>query len=342
MELRLDQIDAGHLLGDGVLDLDTRVALDEIVLAGVRRHQELDGAGVEVVRRLHQLDGIGENPLPKRVVEAGRRRRLDDFLIAQLNRAVALVQVQDVALAVGQDLHLDVAWTLDQFLYEQGTIAEGARGLTAAAFERLGHGLRVPDLAHAPATTTARGLEHDGVAQLLRGGCSAISRFQSFAATGHDGNPERRRQRAGADLVTEQGQRLRRRADERQTRSGAAVSESGVLGQKTVSRMDAVATALLRDGNQCLGIEIRPDGIVRRPVADFEGDGRDTRVQRQSVHRGEHTDRFDAEVGCRLGDTDRDLAAIADEDSLEHARDCSTEVTGHHTCWKRPVSRSPC
>jgi hypothetical protein len=44
-DLRLDQIDAGDALGDGVLDLDARIDLDEIELAGVGVLQELDGAG---------------------------------------------------------------------------------------------------------------------------------------------------------------------------------------------------------------------------------------------------------------------------------------------------------
>ena len=35
-ELGLDEVDAGDLLGDGVLDLDARVALDEEVLAASR------------------------------------------------------------------------------------------------------------------------------------------------------------------------------------------------------------------------------------------------------------------------------------------------------------------
>ena len=34
-ELGLDEVDARHLLGDRVLDLDARVALDEEVLAGL-------------------------------------------------------------------------------------------------------------------------------------------------------------------------------------------------------------------------------------------------------------------------------------------------------------------
>ena len=43
LELRLHQVDAGHLLGHGVLHLDARVAFDEEVLARVRLDQELHG-----------------------------------------------------------------------------------------------------------------------------------------------------------------------------------------------------------------------------------------------------------------------------------------------------------
>ena len=43
------------------------------------------------------------------VAHAGGGRFLDHLLVAALEGAVALEQVDDVALAVGEDLHLDVA-----------------------------------------------------------------------------------------------------------------------------------------------------------------------------------------------------------------------------------------
>jgi hypothetical protein len=45
----LHDVDAGHLLGHGVLDLHARVDLDEVEGAGVHIHQELDRAGAFVV-----------------------------------------------------------------------------------------------------------------------------------------------------------------------------------------------------------------------------------------------------------------------------------------------------
>ena len=48
----LDDVDAGDHFGDGVLDLDARIDLDEVELARVGIDQELDGAGVLVADAL--------------------------------------------------------------------------------------------------------------------------------------------------------------------------------------------------------------------------------------------------------------------------------------------------
>ena len=49
-QLPLDEVEPGHELGDGVLDLETRVHLEEEELAVLV--EELDGAGVHVAARL--------------------------------------------------------------------------------------------------------------------------------------------------------------------------------------------------------------------------------------------------------------------------------------------------
>ena len=45
-DLALDDVDAGDDFGDGVLDLDARVHLDEEELAAVQIEQEFDRAGI--------------------------------------------------------------------------------------------------------------------------------------------------------------------------------------------------------------------------------------------------------------------------------------------------------
>ena len=128
-ELGLHQIHAGDLFGDGVLDLDAGVALDEEVLAGLGHDEELDGAGVAVAGRARQREGVGEDTLPQRRVEPRRRRDLHHLLVADLHRAVALVEVHHLAVVVGQDLHLDVPGSRNEALQEQAAVVEGGARL---------------------------------------------------------------------------------------------------------------------------------------------------------------------------------------------------------------------
>ena len=102
--------------------------------------QELDRAGVHVVaRRGRACTASSRMRWRSAGVEVRRRRDLDDLLVAQLHRAVALEEVHDVALAVGQHLHLDVARPRDELLEEHRAVAERRLGLALAAGEGLGH-----------------------------------------------------------------------------------------------------------------------------------------------------------------------------------------------------------
>ena len=134
-----------------MLDLDARIALDEEVLAGLGVHQELDGAGILVARGAGELDRIGQDALAQALVEVGRGGDLDDLLVAQLHRAVALEEMHDIALAVAQHLHLDVPRPRHDLLQEEGAIAERRLGLALAAREGLVHLLRLRHGAHAAA-----------------------------------------------------------------------------------------------------------------------------------------------------------------------------------------------
>ncbi len=63
--------------------------------------------------------------------DEGRRSFFDDFLVAALDRAIALAQVNDVALVIAENLKLDVMWVLNVFLDVNPGIAEGFLGLGA-------------------------------------------------------------------------------------------------------------------------------------------------------------------------------------------------------------------
>ena len=65
-DLALDDVDSGDDLGDGVLDLEPGIDLDEVERAGLVIDQELDGAGVLVAdlpadRECRLADGVAEH-----------------------------------------------------------------------------------------------------------------------------------------------------------------------------------------------------------------------------------------------------------------------------------------
>ncbi len=97
----LDEVDAGDELGDGMLDLEARVHLQEVE-ALVLPCDELDGAGGVVVHGLGQRDGLLAHLAAGGLVEQRRRRLLDDLLVAALDRAFALAEIDDVAVLVAR------------------------------------------------------------------------------------------------------------------------------------------------------------------------------------------------------------------------------------------------
>ncbi len=130
--LLLDEVDARHEFGDGMLDLQPCVHLDEEELVGpVAGHEELDCSGAPIVDGCRGRAGSGAQAFPGRRVDDGRRRLLHDLLVSTLERALALAEVDDVPVGVGEHLHLDMARALDEPFEQQRVVAErGGRDAT--------------------------------------------------------------------------------------------------------------------------------------------------------------------------------------------------------------------
>src|SRR5690606_19075491 len=109
VDLRLDDVDAGHLLGDRMLHLDARIDLDAVELPAIGVLEELDGAGADIMRLARDLQSVAAEFLALCVREIGSRRPFHDLLVAALDRAVALEQVDGIAVGVAEYLHLDMA-----------------------------------------------------------------------------------------------------------------------------------------------------------------------------------------------------------------------------------------
>src|SRR6185503_15707565 len=129
-----DEVAAGDELRHRMLDLEAGVHLEEEEGAAVRE-EELARPGALVADGLRDPERrVGEAAAGRRA--DGRRRRLfEDLLVAALDRAVALAEMDAVAVAVEQELDLDVARSLDQPLEDEPVVAERGQRLAPSSRE---------------------------------------------------------------------------------------------------------------------------------------------------------------------------------------------------------------
>src|SRR5690606_18401641 len=106
LDLLLEDVDTGDHLGDRMLHLDTGVHLDEEELTVLV--EKLEGAGAAVTQLDTGLYAAGLDFGTGLLVNARGRRFLDDLLVAALQRAVPIAQMNGIALTVGQHLNFHV------------------------------------------------------------------------------------------------------------------------------------------------------------------------------------------------------------------------------------------
>ena len=120
-----------------------------------------------VADRLGERDRLLAHLAPRRLVEERRRRLLDHLLVAALDRAFALAEIDDVAVLVAEHLDLDMAGIDDELLDEDPVVAEGGRRLRLRPREALRDLAGRMGDAHALAAAAGRGLDHHRIADLV-------------------------------------------------------------------------------------------------------------------------------------------------------------------------------
>ena len=132
------KVQAGDDFRHRVLHLDAGVHLDKEPLVAVEIVEELDRARVVVADLPGQSGGRIAEFLDDILGQSEGRGYLDDLLVAALHGAVALEEVDDVAVAVAQDLNFDVFGSGDVLFQEDRRIAEGAFGFALGFIEKTG------------------------------------------------------------------------------------------------------------------------------------------------------------------------------------------------------------
>ena len=117
----------------------------------------------------------------------GRRALLDHLLVAPLQRAVALEEMDDVAVLVAEHLHFDVARRDDVFLDQHARIAERRLGLARApTSSAASNSTCVVDAAHAAPAAARDRLDQHGIADLVGLLLEEFRRLVVAVIAGHD------------------------------------------------------------------------------------------------------------------------------------------------------------
>ena len=126
-QLLSDDIDATDHLGDRMLYLYPGVHLNKV--KRVVLEQEFEGARTPIIHVETRTHACLTDFISQCVVNAWRRRLFDDLLVSALQGAIAIAQVNGIALPVGQYLNLDVTRTLQKFLHVHHGRAESGLSL---------------------------------------------------------------------------------------------------------------------------------------------------------------------------------------------------------------------
>ena len=262
-DLRAHQINPGDAFGDGVLDLDTRIHLNEEPVIVVHVIEKLDRAGVVVADAFGELDRGLAKLLAHRRIQVHGRRDFDDFLIASLHRTIAFVQMDDVAVLVAENLHLDMLGAGNVALQEHRGIAESIERLVLG-FGEQGRKLRgFFDHPHAAATATEGRLDDEWKTDVMGDGERFVRIGDGLLGARQGRHIEGVGQGAGGGLVAHFFQQVRRWSDERYTLAGTGPGEVGIFRQKPIARMDHRDALLFGECDDALDIQIGTDGPLR-------------------------------------------------------------------------------
>ncbi len=318
-QLPFDQIDAGDGFRHRVFDLQPGVHLHEPDAVGLQPvggvGDELDGACALIVHGLGGAHSGGGDGVARGLIHPGRRRLFDHLLVAALQRAVAFMQVDDVALAVAEDLHLDMTRTGDVALDQHARIAEGRLPLALGRGQIFSEVLGPVDLAHPLAAAAGDRLDQHREADAVRLGAQGLQRLVLALIAGGDGHARLDHQLFRCVFQTHGADRRRLGADPDDASRRHRLGEVGVFGQEAIAGVDGLRPRRLGRRQHLGRVQI---GLARRRRADQHRLVRLAHMQGVGVGLGIDGDGAQAHATGGAEDAAGDLAAIGDQDGFEH------------------------
>ncbi len=291
-----------------MLDLQPRIHLKEIE-ALVLPRDKLDGSGGIVIDGPGESHGLFAHLATGGLVEQRRRRLLDDFLVAALNRTFALAEIDHMAMLVADHLNFDVAGINDEFLDENAIVAERRFGFGLGQTESLGDlrgRMRDP---HPFAAAAGGGLDHDRITDLIGDLDRVLLVLDDAEMARNGGDVGFGGGFLGFDLVAHRGDGARIGSNENDSGFRQRARKGLALGQEPIARMHGLGAGLAAGLDDPVDQQIT-FGCRRRP--DQNGVIGHFDVERVPVGLGIDRDGLDPHAPGSLDDPTGDLAAIGD------------------------------
>ena len=218
-------------------------------------------------------------------------------------------------MRIGENLDLDVPRPLDELLEVHGVVAERALRFPSRRVERALQLLRRRYDAHSLAAASGRRLEQYRIAELLRDLRRLFCVGQRLGSPGHHGYSVRDRECPRRGLAAHRRDRFGGRADPDESRVTHRSREPFPLGQKSVAGMNGFGASQLCGFYDLVAAQI---ALARGRRADEHGFVRLAHVRRPHVGFAVDSHRLYSELLARPDHTQRDLAAIRNQDFLKH------------------------
>ncbi len=216
---------------------------------------------------------------------------------------------------------------------------KAASASRCAVRERLRQFVGRANDAHAAAAAAVAGLDDDRVAEVGGDLLGLLLGLDGAVAAGQRADTRLLHRPAGARLLAHQADHRRARADELDVAGLAHLGEVGALGEEAVAGVDGIGAGDLGGADDGGHVQVAL-AAARRTDADVLVGEAD--VQAVLVGLGLDGDRLDAQFPAGADDAQRDLAAIGNQDLLEHAGPRASE-RGRRTAARRTAraGRSP-
>ena len=222
-----------------------------------------------------------------------------------------------VAVAVAQDLHLDVASTLHQLLEVHLVVAKGSQCLAPSRRQRIRQFRFAADNTHAATATAPTGLEHHWVADASRQLLALFQVQRQWRRGRHHRHVGGHGGIARRNLVAQCAHHLGTWSDPLDAGSDHGFGKFWVLGEEAVSRVDGIHLGSAGDAQDVVDVEV---GLQRflalaHQVALIGLEA----VERELVFLGIDRNGFLAHLVGGAHDANGDLAAVGNENFIEHS-----------------------